>query len=95
MQRDLSEIKELDTEVIAITTVEDRDRRDVEKAINSLGITFHIISGPNRNIAEDFGVYHQEKKRAIATFVLDKDGMIHFKYISKGDEDRPSLFEND
>ncbi len=63
----------------------------MEKTKKALGITYPLIPGPNRKIAEEFRVYDQERKRAIATLILDKEGMIRFKSISKDPEDRPSF----
>jgi len=88
-QRGISELKEYNAEVIAISSR--GDRRDVEKTKKALNLTFALIPGPNRKVAEEFAVYDQEKKRAIATLILDKEGMIRFKYISKDPEDRPSF----
>jgi peroxiredoxin len=85
----MSEIKELDADVIAIASR--GNHKDVEKTKTQLGITFTLVPVPNRKAAEDFGVYNPERKRAIATLILDKEGLIRFKYISKNENDRPKF----
>jgi peroxiredoxin len=89
LQKRVGEIRELDAEVIAISSI--GGRADVERTQKVLGITFPLIYGPNRKVAEEFGVYNAERKWAIATFILDKEGMIRFKHAAKHDEDRPSF----
>lgn len=82
-------MKKYEAEVIAIASR--GDWKDVEKTKKTLDLTFPLIPGPNRKIAEEFKVYDPERKRAIATLILDKEGMIRFKFISQDPEDRPSF----
>ena len=89
LQRRVSEIKELDADIIAIATRGNHE--DVQKTRNQLGITFTLVPVPNRKVAEDFGVYNPERKRAIATLILDKEGLIRLKYVSRNENDRPNF----
>ncbi len=91
LQKRISEIKQLNGEIIAIATMKDREKGDAAKAVKSLGITFPLIPGPHLKEAEDFGVYTRENNKAAATLILDKEGTVRFKYISKDDDDRPPV----
>lgn len=89
LQKRITEIREVNAEVIAIASL--GNRADVEKTQKVLGITFPLVYGPNRKVAEEFGVYDAQRKLAIATMILDKEGMIRFKHTARGDQDRPSF----
>lgn len=79
----------LDAEVIAIAN---GNRRDTETTRKALGISFHLIPGPNRRIQQEYGVYDDLKKRLKpSTVIVDKQGFVRFKYVGRDDEDRPSL----
>ena len=68
LQRKISEINELDTEVIAFAT--EGNQNDVEITKNDLNITFTLIPTPNRQVANDFGVNTYD------TIIIDKNGII-------------------
>ena len=68
LQRKISEIKKLDTEVIAFATEGDQD--DVKITQNSLNITFILIPAPNKQVADDFGVNTYD------TIIIDKNGIV-------------------
>jgi peroxiredoxin len=79
----------LDAEVIAISN---GNRRDTENTRKALGISFHLVPGPNRQIQQEYGVYDDFKKRLKpATVIVDKQGFVRFKYVGRDDEDRPAL----
>ncbi len=81
VQKRISEIKNLNAEVIAISTT--GDQQDVDKSKSLLGLTFTLIPKPNKKVAEDFGVWPKYMSRAIATIIIDKKGIIRFKEVSK------------
>jgi mycoredoxin-dependent peroxiredoxin len=84
LQERISEIKKLNTEVIAFAST--GDQNDVESTKTVLGITYTLIPKPNRKVAEDFGVWDNSLAKAIATIIIDKNGRIRSKQISS----RPS-----
>lgn len=81
VQKQISEIKKFDAEVIAIATK--GDQQDVNKSKRLLGLTFTLIPKPNKKVAEDFGVWPKYMDRAVATIIIDKKGRIRFKEVSK------------
>ncbi len=83
LQEQISEIKKLNTEVIAIASK--GDQQDVEKSKRLLKLTYTLIPKPNRKVAEDFGVWNKYKNRAVATVILDKNGRIRFIEVSNSD----------
>ncbi len=88
LQNRISEIKELDGDVIAIASRGNRTTEEKTKKL--LHITFTIIPGPERKFAEAFGVWNNMRQRSIATVIMDKSGVIRFIYESMSDTDRPS-----
>lgn len=91
MQHRISEIKELDSEVVAIASK--GNRKNEEKTQKVLNITFPIIPGPERKTAEAFGVWNNKRQLAIATVIVDKQGKIRFIHKSSSDTDRPNASE--
>ena len=83
LQEQISEIKKLNTEVIAIASK--GDKQDVEKSKRLLKLTYTLIPKPNRKVAEDFGVWNKYKNRAVATVILDENGRIRFIEVSNSD----------
>jgi peroxiredoxin len=62
----------------------------VERTRDALKILFPLIPGPNRKLAEDYGVFNPRWNYAIATLVVDKTGVVRFEHIAANDEDRPN-----
>ncbi len=83
LQEQISEIKKLNTEVIAIASK--GDQQDVEKSKRVLKLTYTLIPKPNRKVAEDFGVWNKYRNRAVATVILDENGRIRFTEVSNSD----------
>ena len=83
LQEQISEIKKLNTEVIAIASK--GDQQDVEKSKRVLKLTYTLIPKPNRKVAEDFGVWNKYRNRAVATVILDENGRIRFIEVSNSD----------
>jgi len=84
LQERLSEINELNAEVIAISSK--GDQQDVERIKRHLGLTFTLIPKPNKKVAEDFGVWNPYRNRAVATIVIDRKGRIRFIEASNSDD---------
>lgn len=74
LQEKISEIRNLDAEVIAFATGGNQDDVKISKSFH--GITFTLIPKPNRSVAKQFGV------RTYATIIIDKNGIIRFKEIN-------------
>ena len=58
------------------------------------GLAFPILIDPDRAVIKRYGVYHRLGLTAFniarpATFVIDHDQRFRFRYISKGQSDRP------
>jgi peroxiredoxin len=88
LQDRLSEIRSLNAEVIAISCCGDRIME--ENTRNYRNIKFSIIPAPNRATAEAFGVWNKIRNLAIATIILDKNGVIRYVNKSISDYIRPS-----
>ena len=73
LQEKISEIENLDGEVVAFATGGTQDDVEISKSFHE--ITFTLIPTPNRSVAKQFGV------RTYATIIIDKDGIIRFKEI--------------
>ncbi|UCD83062.1 MAG: hypothetical protein JSW26_16780 [Desulfobacterales bacterium] len=73
MQEKISEIENLDAEVIAFATA--GNQNDVEISESFHKITFTLIPTPNRSVAKLFGV------REYGTIIIDKSGIIRFKEV--------------
>jgi peroxiredoxin len=54
-----------------------------------LKITFTLIPQPNRKVAENYGVWDRYSDHAIATIIVDKNGVIRFKKVGEGS--RPTV----
>ena len=81
MQEQISEIENLDAEVIAISTT--GNQKDVEKSKKVLEITYNLIPTPNGKIAKEYGLRYDSFGAAYATIILDKKGQIRFKSVEE------------
>ena len=81
LQEQISEIKNLDAEVIAISTT--GNQKDVEKSKKVLEITYNLIPTPNGKIAQEYGLRYDSFGAAYATIILDKKGQIRFKSVEE------------
>ncbi len=80
-------MRDLNAEVIAISSR--GDQADVQRTQRNLSLTFPVIS--SRKIAQDYNVFNMDKNWAIATVIVDKEGMIRFKHIGRDPTDRPGV----
>jgi peroxiredoxin len=79
----------LQAEVIAIAS---RDRRDVEMTQKVLDLQFILVPGPNADLMKQYGAYNFQKSIALpVTFIIDKNGVVRWKYVGKNDFDRPDV----
>lgn len=79
----------MQAEVIAIAS---RDRRDVEMTQKALDLQFILVPGPNADLMKQYGAYNLQKGVALpVTFIIDKNGVVRWKYVGKNDFDRPEV----
>ena len=81
LQEQISEIKKLNSQLIAISTAGDRD--NVERTKSSLGITFTLIPTPNKKVVIEFGLSYADSGRVHAAIIIDKKGRIRYKSVDK------------
>ncbi len=90
MQKSRDQIRALQAEIIAFASRGKRE--DVEKTKKLLEIDFILIPGPNAELMREYGAFNYQKNRAQpSTVIVDKAGIIRWKYVGTGDKDRPSL----
>ena len=65
------------------------DLSGAEQAARDWGPPFPILYDPGAGVIQDFGVYTGKLAKP-STFVIDKDGVIRWKYIGANKNDRPS-----
>ena len=89
MQQDYPAIAGLDAEILAVSV---DDLSGAGRAVEALGLEFEILSDPDAEAARAYGVFnlHNNNLPTPATFILDKDGVIRWRYIGKNERtDRP------
>ena len=92
LQAHLSEIRQLDGEVLALTSA--GNLQDARLTRQTLSLTFPILPGPAsvQKVADDYGVLMPQRNIAIATVVVDKTGIVRFAHRAVfGDDNRPKL----
>jgi peroxiredoxin len=79
LQKQISDIEKLNTEVIAISTA--GNQQDVEKSKENIEITYVLIPTPNRKVVEEYGLSYDSYGGAYATFIIDTKGHVRFKRV--------------
>ena len=92
LSREYDKLEDLDATVMAVST------DDLSKAnliAEGLGLPFPILYNPDASMVKDYGVYNLLRDRLAtpSTFVIDKSGIIRWKFIGRGISDRPSTAE--
>ncbi len=68
------------------------DEGKVLRTSRELSVRFKLISDVDRRIINLFGVRHPKQGVARpATFIIDKRGLIRYRYIGKDYSDRPPI----
>ena len=59
--------------------------RGAQRAIESIGLEFQVLSDPDANVVDAYGVWNlfQNELPAPATFIIDKQGNIRWEYIGR------------
>lgn len=65
---------------------------DIQKMAAKSGATFPLYADPDRNAVKAWGVHDAENDIALpATFVVDAQGKVAFRYMGESPADRPLL----
>jgi peroxiredoxin Q/BCP len=80
---------------VAFGIVAQRPER-VQEFMIRRGLSLPILVDPDRAVTKRYGVYHVFGLDAFrtarpSTFLIDRDGRIHFMYIGKSQHDRPDV----
>ncbi len=59
--------------------------RGAQRAIEAVGLEFQVLSDPDANVVDAYGVWNlfQNELPAPATFIIDKQGNIRWEYIGR------------
>lgn len=89
LSRDYSQIQKLDAEVLAISV---DDLSGAQYIVDKIGIPFPVLYDPMVDVVSDYGVYNLlgDGLATPSIFIIDKDGVIRWKYIGRSIDDRPS-----
>ena len=89
MQENSLKIAESNTQIVAVST--DNEKATLRTS-RELDVQFRLISDIDRRIINLFGVLHPKEGIALpVTFVIDKRGVIRYRYIGKDYSDRPQI----
>jgi len=59
-----------------------------------LDLQFILVPGPNSDLMKQYGAYNFLTRLAWpVTFIIDRNGIVRWKYEGKNDNDRPDLRE--
>ena len=68
--------------------------RGAESIIKGVGIPFPVLYNPTRDVVKNYGVYDilpdSPNLAAPSTFIIDREGIITWKYVAKRYTERPS-----
>lgn len=75
-------------EVISVST----DDEGSAGIAGRIGLTYPVLFNPEHDVIEQYGVYdlHGDGFAAHAVFIVDRDGVLRWKYISGSTYDVPS-----
>ena len=78
--------------IFAIST---DDLSGAQSIASRVGISFPVLFDPAADVVEAYGVYDLlgDGLATASTFVIDKQGVIRWKYVARGISDRPSVPE--
>ena len=82
LQEDYAAIAGLDAEILAVSV----DKlAGAQRAIESIGLEFPVLSDPDAAVVSAYGVYNlfNNELPAPSTFIIDKQGVIRWEYIGK------------
>ena len=79
-----------------ILAISNEDQRRGAKLKEKLDLPFPLLADTERRVIQEYGVFHhnEPKGRPIsrpATFVLDAEGVIRYRYVGDSPPDRPAV----
>ena len=89
MQNDYQAIRDLNAEVLAVST---DDLTRAGYVVDRLGLEFPIMYNPQADMVKEYGVFNllNDRLATPSTLVIDTQGKIRWKYIGVNIADRPS-----
>ena len=89
LQGRYGEIRDLDAEVLAIST---DDLNDSKSLVESVGIEFPVLYNPEADVVRQYGVFNLlgDGLATTSTFIVDKSGRIRFMHIGEHIGDQAS-----
>ena len=95
MQTDYERIAELDTELLFINPEDLEQTRDfvAKSKIKREDLSFSVLADPDRAIPTKFKIKKPTEKGeevSPTAFIIDKEGVLRFKYVGSDPFDRPS-----
>lgn len=69
------------------------DLSGAQSIAENIGIGFPILYDPEAEVVKEYGVHNPADggRSKPATFIIDSDGIIQWKYVGSGIGDRPSM----
>ena len=88
MQEDYQSFQRLNAEILAIS-VEGLEMG--QRVSELLGLQYPVLSDPDHQVAEQYGVYNLlgDQLATPSVFVIDSEGIIRWSYVGKDSRDRP------
>jgi peroxiredoxin len=85
-------IRGLAAEVLAIST---DDLSQAGSIARDLGVLFPVLYNPSTEVVKQFRVFNllRDNLATLATFIIDRHGIIRWKYVGRSINDRPSTHE--
>ncbi len=91
LQSVLPEFQKLGAEVYALTA---DSLESVARAITEWKLTFIVVADPSRETLRRYGLLNPQDQSAMpATFVIDRQGLVRYRYIGMSATDRPDVRE--
>ena len=91
LQSLLPEIQNLGADVYAFTA---DSLESVARTITEWKLTFIVVADPSRETLRQYGVRNPQDQSAMpATFVIDRQGIVRYRYVGTSAADRPDVRE--
>ncbi|MCH7606595.1 MAG: peroxiredoxin family protein [Chloroflexi bacterium] len=89
MQRNYQEIQDLQAEILAVSV---DDLSEAAYIVEEIGLRFPVLYNPDADVVRQYGVYDLlgDGLATPATFVIDRQGNVHWKYVGRTISDHPS-----
>ena len=84
-QDDLSRLNELNAQVLGISVDSKYSHKEFA---TKLGLNFPLLSDFNREVCKLYGTLRNEGFSERAYFIIDKEGIVRFKYLMSTPDDR-------